>query len=424
MSYTGRSKRVDVAVVGAGPAGSTAAACLARGGASVALLDRVRFPRDKACGDLLSPRTLEALDAVGVAVEASVGVGDLELLAGRDGSLALPWPRGASYPDRAAVVPRLQLDEQLRTVALGAGAEFVQGDLHGLEVQRTEATVTLGDGTTVRASYVVGADGALSRVAELAGLTSAPDVLWGFALRYYVDTPVERGVVVFWEPERGRAFPGYGWAFPGANGRANLGLGISTRASRHGADLVARAIPAFVDELRRREVIGEVALSPARRRGGWLKMGLAGTRAASGPVLLVGDAAGAVNPLVGEGISGAVLGGRDAAEAILESPGAASRYRQSLARRHGTFHPTTAALHAYIGAHPRLLALTGRAVTAPGLSSVLSRPWSMYWNDLLDGAPPGRTEREARAIQALARLLTTGSSVRRRTEQDLIPRQE
>ncbi|HEX3454967.1 MAG TPA: FAD-dependent monooxygenase, partial [Gaiellaceae bacterium] len=365
-----------------------------------------------------SPRSLEALSTIGVAVEGAVAVGDLELLAGRDRSLRLPWPRGASYPDRAAAVPRARFDEQLRVAAANAGAEFVHGDLAGLEVRGGRERVTLGDGTVLVASFVVGADGALSRVAELAGLTTASDVLWGFALRYYVDTPVERGVIAFWEPERGRAFPGYGWVFPGADGCANLGLGVSTGASRRGADVTAQSFPAFVAELRRREVIGEVTLSQDRRRGGWLKLGLAGTRAASGQVLLVGDAAGAVNPLVGEGISGAILGGRDAAEAILSSPGtAASHYRQALARRHGAFHPTTAALHAYLAARPRLLSLTGRAITVPGLGKVLSESWSMYWNDLLDGAPAGRTEKAARAIEALTGVLTTRSRVRRRTEE-------
>jgi flavin-dependent dehydrogenase len=360
---------------------------------------------------------MQALTDLGISVQGAVQVGALKLLGGAGRSLELPWPRGASYPDEAAALPRFEFDEQLRVAAVEAGAEFVDGNVEGLDLTDGGPLVTLGDGTKLRGSFVIGADGSLSRVAELAGLTSSSDALWGFALRYYIEATVPRGVVIYWEPERGRAFPGYGWIFPGTEGRANLGLGISVGASRDGADFVARSFPAFVADLQRRQLIGDVVLSSDQRRGGWLKMGLAGTQAARGPVLLVGDAAGAINPLVGEGISGAILGGQDAADAILMSPGtAALKYSQALAARHGMFHPTTAALQAFMATHPRMFSLTGKIITAPGLSSVLAGPWSMYWNDLLEGAPPSPTQAGARAIQAFARLVTKRSQLRRSTE--------
>src|SRR5690348_10486579 len=112
----------DAVVVGAGPAGSITAMRLAAAGVSVVLLDGMRFPRGKACGDLLSPRALEALSNLGLRLDGALPVGDM-LLRGPSGrSIRLPWPRGASYPDRAAVVPRAVFDEHLRCAALAAGA--------------------------------------------------------------------------------------------------------------------------------------------------------------------------------------------------------------------------------------------------------------------------------------------------------------
>src|SRR5206468_1055056 len=97
--------------------------------------------------------------------------------------------------------------------------------------------------------------------------------------------------------------------------------------------------------LRDWELIEDPALSSSERRGGWLKMGMSGTTPARDAVLLAGDAAGLINPLAGEGISGAILSGRDAAEAILRHEGqAAEYYRAVLWERHGAFHPTTAPL--------------------------------------------------------------------------------
>ena len=140
-------KRFDVVVVGAGPAGSICAYCLARGGASVALIDRVRFPRDKACGDLLSPRTTQALRGLGIGLEGSVEVGDMQLRGQTGRSLPLPWPRGATYPDRAEALPRFAFDEQLRVAAMEAGAEFIHRNLDQLGLTDGQAVITLADDT-------------------------------------------------------------------------------------------------------------------------------------------------------------------------------------------------------------------------------------------------------------------------------------
>lgn len=408
--------RFDVLVVGAGPAGAVSAYSLARGGAKVALVDRVRFPRDKACGDLLSPRTIQALDDIGIRVEG-VSAGDMMLIGPTGRSMSLPWPRGAEYPGKAQALPRIEFDEQLRLAALEAGAEFVHADVD--EIERAEdgmTTAVCQDGRRISAPFIVGADGSLSRVAESAQMLAPGDVLWGFAMRYYADGHVDQPLIVYWEPSPGRAFPGYGWVFPNTEGRVNLGLGMSVGASRSGADLVAKSVRPFVEGLRRRGLVGDVTLSTDHRRGGWLKMGVTGTSPARGAVLLVGDASGLINPLAGEGISGAVLSGHAAAEAILSSPGdAATRYCTYLRGRYGDFYPAAAALQAYMAGHPRIFSLIGKVLTAPGVREPLSASWSMYWNDLVDGAPPGAARAMAKSIGAATGLLTATSRLRKKT---------
>ena len=150
-------------------------------------------------------------------------------------------------------------------------------------------------------------------------------------------------------------------------------------------------------------------------------MGMVGTVAARGRTLLVGDAAGLVNPLQGEGIAPAMTSAAAAADAILAGPGtAAVRYRQHLATGPGRYAAVAAPIHATaITGSPRRVALLGRALTLPGLGAAIASPWALTWNDLLDGAPPGPATVASRLALSVGRAATARTSVRRHLTNDL-----
>jgi geranylgeranyl reductase family protein len=402
----------DALVVGAGPAGSIAATVLARGGARVALVDKAKFPRDKACGDLVGPRGVQLLTDLGIAVHGAIAVGDMNVIGPTTRRVRLPCFPGRTYPGHALALPRVDFDAALHEVAVAGGAEaFVDRATEPLWDDGGLDGFSLANGTELRADIIIGADGASSRVAAAGNLVDPTRVLWGFAVRAYVDEHVDLPHIVLWERTPWRAFPGYGWMFPGPDGRANLGLGLGTLSTRDGAATAVRELPAFVGTLRGLGLLRGPA--PVRTLGGWLKLGMVGTNPARGRVLLVGDAAGLVNPLQGEGISQAMTSGRAAGEAVLADPAhAARRYRAYLTNTYAPYHSTTAPVHAALLPRPRVVSGVGRVLTAPAFGSLLAPGWSIFWNDLIDGAQ----QTVPRAVAALAarigRRATAGGHMR------------
>ena len=403
--------RFDAVVVGAGPAGSVAALVLARGGARVALADKAVFPRDKACGDLIGPRGVQVLEDLDIRVP-DAGHGSDLLAVGPSGRRSrLPAFTGRTYPGHGIVVPRVAFDNALREAALAAGAVGVRARV--TEVERDSAgtarAVVASDGRRLAADVIIGADGALSPVARLAGMLDPATALWGFAIRAYLPGEVPLPLLVLLEARPWQIYPGYGWLFPGADGQANVGIGVGMGGNRYPVPL-RDDLARFCTLLRERGDLRQGAdYGPVT--GGWLRMGGTGTPPAAGNVLLVGDAAGLINPLQGEGIAPAMISARLAAEAVLADPRrAGTAYPQALEGAFGRYLPGASALQRTLLRRPRLASASMRLVTAPVVRNLVAGTWSIYWNGLVDGARPRPAAWAARGVEAVAARLPGPSS--------------
>jgi len=400
----------DAVVVGAGPAGSIAALVLARGGARVALADKAVFPRDKACCDLIGPRGVQVLADLGLTVP-DAGQGSDLLAVGPSGRRSrLPAFSGRSYPGHGIVVPRVAFDHALREAALAAGAVGVRARITAVDKGPDgPVRAVLADGQRLAGDVIIGADGALSTVARLTGMLDSARALWGFAVRAYVPGEVPLPLLVLLESAPWRIYPGYGWLFPGEDGQANVGIGIGMGGTRHSAPLRGD-LDRFTELLRSRgDLRPNADIGPVV--GGWLRMGGTGTPAAAGNVLLVGDAAGLINPLQGEGIAPAMISARLAAEAVLADPcRAGPAYTSALDAAFGHYLPGASALQRALMRRPRAASASMRLVTAPVVRRMVASTWSIYWNGLADGAAPRPAAWVARGLEKTATVLARGST--------------
>jgi menaquinone-9 beta-reductase len=327
------SSTLHVAIVGAGPAGSSAATFLAQQGARVTLLERNRFPRDKTCGDGCTPRALWMLERLGLgaltsgteaaAVDSvySISPGGVKLKA------RIP-PR--LFGGKACVIPRQVLDERLVRRAVQAGAELREGvRVEGLEWDDTGVLLRCREGESLRADVVLGCDGSPSVVRRALGAPDFPEHEGAFAVRAYyegVRLSHPRSLALFWEEE---LLPAYGWIFPLPDGRANVGLGM--RADQLAAsraklpELMERfcASPHVAAELNGARRLGRV-------KGHHLPYGSFAHHTTFNRALLLGDAAGFVNPLTGEGIEFALESGAFAAESVAEAAASGDFTNQGL----------------------------------------------------------------------------------------------
>jgi menaquinone-9 beta-reductase len=327
----------DVIVVGAGPAGSSAAYWMASAGLDVLLLEKTTFPREKVCGDGLTPRGTRALVDMGIDVSEAAGWLHNKGLRVIGGGLRLEldWPELTSFPSYGLVRPRADLDALLARQAVKAGARLHEQTTVGEPILGADDRVigvhaTVGPGkeqVVYRAPVVLSCDGVSGKLAQRLGLHRNDKRPMGVAVRRYYTSPRTdddylESWLELWDGPPGaddaKLLPGYGWIFGMGDGTVNVGLGVlNSSAGFQKTDyrqLLTRWLDNTPEEWGLRE---ENATCPTRGAG--LPMGFNRTPHYTRGVLLVGDTGGSVNPFNGEGIPYAMESGKFAAEAVVQA---------------------------------------------------------------------------------------------------------
>jgi geranylgeranyl reductase family protein len=318
------SSRADVVVVGAGPAGSAAAAWAARAGYDVLVIDSAQFPRDKACGDGLTPRAVAELRLLGLGAWLDSRISHRGLrMSGFGADVEVTWP-GPSFPPTSSAVPRTELDERIRLVAVDDGAKMMLG-VKAVSVEQDSAGrvtgVVLDSGEVVRCSSLIVADGARSTLGRVLGREWHKETVYGVAIRGYIATPRSNEPWITSHLElrspSGDVLPGYGWIFPLGNGEVNIGVG-ALATSKRPADAALRPLMNYYTGLRRDEWAFDG--DPRAGLSALLPMGGAASGVAGPNWMLIGDAAACVNPLNGEGIDYGLETGRLAVALLGSEP--------------------------------------------------------------------------------------------------------
>ena len=405
----------DVLVVGGGPAGAAAAYWLARHGHDVTVVEKKRFPREKTCGDGLTPRAVKQLADMGLEQELARYHRYRGLRAtGMGRELELEWPAHPLYPSYGYVVRRRDLDELVAVNAERAGATLLQGHeaarplvergfVRGASIERAD-----GRSLDVRAEYTIVADGANSRFGRALGTFRTKEWPYGTAIRTYWESPkhaepwIESALDV--KDRNGNPMPGYGWIFPVGDGTVNIGVGLLSTFRDFRSVNTTHLLDAYAHQIADRWEI-DAPHPQSRPVSGRIPMGGSVGPKAGPTHLVIGDAAGSVNPFNGEGIDYAYETARMAADVIHEAlvdadVTALQRYPRLLDDEYGQYFKV-ARLFARVIGRPALI----RELTRAGMHSRTLMEWVLrIMANLLRPEEIGPAEAAYKAAAALVRL--------------------
>jgi geranylgeranyl reductase family protein len=411
------STRHDVLVIGGGPAGAATGYWLAKAGLDAVVVERKAFPRDKTCGDGLTPRAVLQLEEMGLGdwLHTHHRNNGLRAVA-HDITLELPWPKHSRFPDHGYVVRRTELVRAVAEHAAAAGATLLDGTDATAPILRDGlcqgAVVTdkaSGETREVHARYVVLAEGANSRIGRALGTARDRSYPMGLAIRGYYASPIaddpwiESALDV--RDRNGASLPGYGWVFPLGDGTVNVGIGLlSTFRDYKSVNTTNLMNEWLVTAPEHWGLDPDGALGPVV--GGRLPM--AGTlRPKVGPHwVALGDAAGFINPFNGEGIDYAYETGRIAADLIAESIAtgdglALARYPHLLDEEYGLYFKVARVFMSLMG-NPALM----RELTRVGMHSRTLMEWVLViMANLLEPHEVGPAEAVYKAVAALAKVV-------------------
>ena len=416
MTPNAQTRETDVLVIGAGPAGAAAGFWCAMRGLDTVVLEKKHFPREKTCGDGLTPRAVKQLIDMGLGESLSHFHRYDGLRATAHGkALELHWPSHPIYPQHGYVVRRRELDQMVAFNAQRAGATLLQGHEATTPIlengRLVGATVNDKDnGTTfdVRAKYVVIADGANSRFGRALGTSRTREWPYGTAIRTYWQSPrhaepwIESALDV--KDRNGKSMPGYGWIFPVGDGTINIGVGLLSTFKNFTSVNTTHLLDSYAHM-----VADSWGINPdtpeCKATSGKIPMGgSVGPKVGQG-YLVVGDAAGSVNPFNGEGIDYAYETSRMAAEVLheaitLNDPRALGRYQLMLDDEYGQYFKV-ARLFAKVIGRPVLM----RELSRVGIQSRTLMEWVLrIMANLLRPDEIGPAEAAYKAAAAIVRL--------------------
>ena len=410
--------RHDVLVIGGGPAGAAAGFWLAKAGHDVCVLERKAFPRDKTCGDGLTPRAVHQLQDMGLepAIAAHHHRHDGLRAVAHGITLELEWPEHPVFPSYGYVVRRRDLDQLVAEHAAGAGAallpatEAVRPLLRdGLLAGAVVKDKASGQTREIRARYVVVADGSLSRFGRALGAARNKAYPQGIAIRGYFESPISTDPWIEScldvHDRNGASMPGYGWIFPLGDGTINVGIGLlSTFKGYKDVNTTHLMAEWAATAPERWGIDPDAMLAPPT--GGRLPMAGSVNPKVGPNWLLVGDAAGSINPFNGEGIDYAYETARMAADLVDEAlttgtAGPLQRYPTLLDDEYGLYFKVARNFAKIIG-QPVLM----RELTRVGMRSQSLMEWVLrIMANLLREDELGPAEAAYRAVARIARMV-------------------